>query len=194
MGVYNSRQLVVIIVLLPVQVLCLAAGSAVERRANAPVEPVGPGCVYELCGGIRREGIYCFPAQQTLAALVDAGGGLTAADAPVPGSGGPVIASGSRVVFGSGIVLEDADARVRLNFFLPLNLNKVKAEDLALITGIGMATACKVVAYRNENGGIRDVDELIAVKGIGPGRLEALRPFLTAADRCPVTTAREGGL
>jgi competence ComEA-like helix-hairpin-helix protein len=39
-------------------------------------------------------------------------------------------------------------------------------------------TAEKILAYRDEHGAFQSVDELDAVPGIGPARLEELRPLV----------------
>lgn len=61
-----------------------------------------------------------------------------------------------------------------------LNLNAASAADLERLPGIGAGRAADIVAYRQEHGGFRSVDELTAVKGIGLATLESLRPYVTA--------------
>ena len=51
-------------------------------------------------------------------------------------------------------------------------------EQLDQLDGVGPATAQKIVAYRQQHGGFRSVDELDQVPGIGPKRLAALRDHL----------------
>ena len=45
-------------------------------------------------------------------------------------------------------------------------------------TGVGPATAQKILDYREQHGGFSSVDELDHVPGIGPGRLAALRDLV----------------
>ncbi|KQS22430.1 ComEA family DNA-binding protein [Frigoribacterium sp. Leaf186] len=51
------------------------------------------------------------------------------------------------------------------------------ADDAALQTlpGVGPATAAAILAWRDENGRFRSVDDLLGVPGIGPKTLEKLR-------------------
>ncbi|OII27411.1 ComEA family DNA-binding protein [Frigoribacterium sp. MCBA15_019] len=51
------------------------------------------------------------------------------------------------------------------------------ADDAALQTlpGVGPATAAAILAWRDENGRFRSVDDLLGVPGIGPKTLETLR-------------------
>jgi competence protein ComEA len=59
-----------------------------------------------------------------------------------------------------------------------INLNTATAEQLDTLPGVGPATAESILAYRKENGGFKSIDELLAVRGIGPKKLEKMRPFL----------------
>jgi competence protein ComEA len=59
-----------------------------------------------------------------------------------------------------------------------INLNTATPEQLDQLDGVGPATARKIVAYRQQHGGFRSVDELDQVPGIGPKRMAALRPRL----------------
>jgi competence protein ComEA len=64
----------------------------------------------------------------------------------------------------------------------PININAADAETLATaIVGIGPAKAAAIVAYREQHGPFKTVDDLLLVKGIGEATLEKNRERLTAA-------------
>jgi competence ComEA-like helix-hairpin-helix protein len=69
------------------------------------------------------------------------------------------------------------EARKLLVFSIPLDLNRVAAEDLCFIPGIGTALAQEIVAYRTRRRGFRSVEELKNVKGIGEKKWKDLKPF-----------------
>ncbi|RUL74032.1 ComEA family DNA-binding protein [Dyella choica] len=55
----------------------------------------------------------------------------------------------------------------------PVNINTADAETIAQsLDGIGSAKAKAIVAYRDEHGPFKSVDELSQVKGVGPAMLE----------------------
>ncbi len=45
--------------------------------------------------------------------------------------------------------------------------------------GIGPSTADKILQMRKSYGAFKSVDDLLAIKGIGPKRLEKMRKYLT---------------
>jgi competence protein ComEA len=60
----------------------------------------------------------------------------------------------------------------------PLDLNTATLEQLDTLPGVGPATARAIVTYRSRHGRFRSVTELLEVPGIGPVKLEALRPLV----------------
>ncbi|MBI5707236.1 MAG: ComEA family DNA-binding protein [Armatimonadetes bacterium] len=59
-----------------------------------------------------------------------------------------------------------------------ISLNTADAATLDRLPGVGPATAEKILEYRKAHGGFSSIEELLAVKGIGPKKLEAMRKFL----------------
>lgn len=59
-----------------------------------------------------------------------------------------------------------------------ISLSRASAKELESVPGIGPATAARILEYRAAHGGFRSVDELMAIKGIGPKKLEQMRPHL----------------
>src|SRR2546421_12608171 len=63
----------------------------------------------------------------------------------------------------------------------PVNLNTATALELQEVPGIGPSTADKILKMRKSYGAFKSVDDLRAIKGIGPKRLEKMRKYLTVA-------------
>ena len=61
----------------------------------------------------------------------------------------------------------------------PVNLNTATSEELQTVPGIGPATAEKILLMRKNYGAFKSVDDLLAIKGLGPKRLEKMRKYLT---------------
>ncbi|CPR10654.1 helix-hairpin-helix repeat-containing competence protein ComEA [Mycobacterium bohemicum DSM 44277] len=59
-----------------------------------------------------------------------------------------------------------------------LDLNTATVEQLDSLPGVGPVTAAAIVAWRQANGRFTSVDQLGDVDGIGPARLDKLRPLV----------------
>ena len=56
-----------------------------------------------------------------------------------------------------------------------IDVNAASAEELTELPGVGKVTAAAIVAYREEHGPFRSLEELLQVEGFGQGTLEAIR-------------------
>ncbi|MHB8502817.1 MAG: ComEA family DNA-binding protein [Candidatus Acidiferrales bacterium] len=72
----------------------------------------------------------------------------------------------------------------------PINLNTATSAELQLVPGIGPATAEKILQMRKSYGPFKSVDDLRAIRGIGPKRLEKMRKYLVAGKSAPQRSAR----
>jgi len=59
-----------------------------------------------------------------------------------------------------------------------VSINSAGLDELQRLPGIGPAYAQRIIDYRIQHGRFQAVDELDEVKGIGPKKLEKLRPFV----------------
>lgn len=165
--------------------------AAVPGTGPAPSVP-GPAVTatvtVHVAGQVAGPGLYAVPAGGRVAdALVAAGGTSAEADveqlnlaarvsdgeriyvprkgetppaAAAPATGGTAAAGGKAPPAG------------------PVDLNTATAEQLDALPGIGPATSRAILAYRASHGRFRSVTELLEVPGIGPAKLEALRPLV----------------
>ena len=63
----------------------------------------------------------------------------------------------------------------------PVNLNTASAAELQQVPGIGPSTAEKILQARKSYGSFKSVNDLEAIRGIGPKKLEKMRKYLTVA-------------
>lgn len=89
-------------------------------------------------------------------------------ESPPAGAG-----SGSGSGSGSGGAPSGAGADGRIN------INTADAAGLEQLPGVGPAIAARIIAWREQNGPFRSVDELTAVSGIGQKTLDGLRDQAT---------------
>ena len=65
------------------------------------------------------------------------------------------------------------------SFAATINLNTATVDQLTSLNGIGEAKAKAIVAYRQEHGPFKSVDQLVDVKGIGLKFVEKNRDQMT---------------
>jgi competence protein ComEA len=59
-----------------------------------------------------------------------------------------------------------------------ISLNQATKEQLETLPGIGPQLSARILYYRHEHGAFKNVEDLARVEGIGPTRLEAIRPLV----------------
>ena len=59
-----------------------------------------------------------------------------------------------------------------------VNVNTASVEELQLLPGVGEARARAIVDLRKQRGGLKSLEDLLDVKGIGDSSLERLRPHV----------------
>ncbi|MBO5104777.1 MAG: helix-hairpin-helix domain-containing protein, partial [Ruminococcus sp.] len=62
-----------------------------------------------------------------------------------------------------------------VNEVLYVDINTAGMEELMLLDGIGEVTAQAIINYREENGGFRNIEEIINVYDIGEAKFEKIR-------------------
>ena len=71
-----------------------------------------------------------------------------------------------------------------------VDINQAAWPELAQLPGLGPTLARRIVEYRMIHGPFRCVEELERVQGIGPKKLERIKPYLLpASSDCPPQAA-----
>lgn len=60
-----------------------------------------------------------------------------------------------------------------------IDINTADAGTLDRLPGVGPVISQAIIDYRNANGPFRSVEDLMKVKGIGPKKMEQIRPMVT---------------
>jgi competence protein ComEA len=160
----------------------------------------GPEVLVHVAGAVRRPGVYRMPAGARVQdAVTSAGGARTTADvhrlnlAAKVADGQQIVIPrrGQRTSSGQAPASPPARAPSTVGAADPsttpgdgvaggsgerIDLNSATVAQLETLDGVGPAIAQKIVDWREANGGFRSVDDLAQVAGIGPKKLEAMRP------------------
>lgn len=72
-----------------------------------------------------------------------------------------------------------SSAEAKASVQAPVNLNQASADQLIALKGIGPKMAERIIAYRQEHGPFKTVDQLVQVKGIGNMKFQKLKDQVT---------------
>ncbi len=175
-----SRSQLGVILLLGAALLLLYAWRANFGRPLPPAPAQTLNLVFvEVAGAVAHPGLYSFMSAPTLAEVFRKAGG-----AAQPPSGDPKIASGSLIT-----VAPDGQYQVGrlpgatlVALGLALDLNTATAADLDALPGIGPALAQRIIAYRENHGPFKKIEDLEQVSGLGPQKLAKLKPHVLIGD------------
>ncbi len=153
-----------------------------DAEANLPI-------VVDLRGAVVTPGLYELPPNARVNDAIRAGGGLSqGADLTTVNLARRlrdgevvIIADQFRASPASGESLVDDQGPSGSESQAKLNINTATAVELELLPGIGEVTAARIVAFRQENGPYRSIDDLIHVQGISTKTIASFRELVTVA-------------
>jgi competence protein ComEA len=192
LGVHGRRVLAAALLALVLVVVAwrhAAAGAQAPLRV-APVVPAraSPAAaaatarllVVDVVGAVRRPGLVRLAEGSRVADAIARAGGLRRGAERAGVNFAAPVSDGQQVVVpqrGAALAAGAAGAGAGSAAAStgPVSLSSATAEQLDTLPGVGPVTAQKIVAYRQQHGAFRSVDELDAISGIGPSRITNLR-------------------
>ena len=148
--------------------LSFAADGAHEAEGTQEV-------VVHVAGAVERPGVYRLPAGSRVTDAVRRAGGFA------HGANQEAINLAARLSDGQQVVVPGpgtAPASAGDGQSGPVSLGSATVEQLDGIEGIGPVTAQKIIAFRDQHGGLSSINQLDEVDGIGPATMETLRSAL----------------
>ena len=168
-----------------------------HRQTGEPSLFLPTELIIQVSGEVRNPGIYFFDPPVTVSETVAGAGGLLPHLDPEPGWTRVEVAHASRVHITAtteGLAqlrLGWMDVPSRLALGVPLDLNRASAAELAQVPGITQTLAERIVAQRTRVGGFSKLEDLRAVKGIGPVTLKRLQSSLIVGPKDRVVRTRK---
>lgn len=156
------------------------AGPTTTASTGATTAPAT--VVVHVAGAVANPGVYELPFDARVHGALDAAGGALADAAPGALNLAAPLSDGARVyvpVIGEEVPAAPAPGAAAPSAPTgPIDLNRATAAELDGLPGIGPATAQAIVDHRSTNGPFASVDDLEAVRGIGPAKLDAIRELV----------------
>jgi competence protein ComEA len=177
----------------PVEMVSSASPSAVPMPDSPTATQTSQSVVVSVVGLVQQPGLVRLaPGARIADAVSAAGGPLNGADtvglnlARHVADGEQIVVgiatpAGRPATLGSSVrsgTPESGPAVASSTPSGPVDLNTATVEQLDTLPGVGPVTAASIVAWRQANGKFTAIDQLGEVDGIGPARLEKLRPLV----------------
>jgi competence ComEA-like helix-hairpin-helix protein len=100
--------------------------------------------------------------------------------------------SAAVLLFSLALLLVCSPARAVKHFPVkPIDLNAANVKELEELPGIGKVTAQKIVDLRQKSGRFKRVEDLLAVRGISPKKLDAMRPYIKVSTNSSAAPAQK---
>lgn len=147
-----------------------APGTVIERGGGDS----GRGVVVHVAGEVRKPGVYRLAVGSRVVDAIERAGGAAGGGAldminlAAPLADGQQIFVAPRTGSGSAV---PGSAGERNG---PVSLGSATAADLEEIDGVGPVTAEKIIAFRDQSGGVSSLQDLDQIPGIGPATIASL--------------------
>lgn len=151
---------------------------AIESASPTPSSDATPRLFVHVAGAVRSPGLYRLPEGARVDDAIGAAGGpLEDADLDALNLA-QALQDGDKVLV-PAVGGSTAPAAAGEQASSLVNLNTATAGELESLPGIGPALAERIVAFREEVGGFRTIDDLLDVSGIGEKTLDGFRDLVT---------------
>ena len=80
---------------------------------------------------------------------------------------------------GNNVIIEDASPEKTVKGDVKVNINTANETELETLSGIGKATAAKIIEYREENGKFNSIEDIKNVNGIGEAKFSNIKEKIT---------------
>ncbi len=183
-------------------ILYLAASPPRGEAITLLPPPTQPPLVVQVSGAVNRPGLCSLPPGSRIQDALQAAGGISSnADSEflnlasyvedgqridVPArqpTRPPAQASGSTPA--SGRAAEPTREAFPTQAPVPagkININTATQAELESLPGIGPSLAQRIIAYREQNGPFKTIEDIQKVKGIGPATFERIKDLITVGD------------
>jgi competence protein ComEA len=168
-----------------VEVTKVRAGPTTSPSIGAVAAGTTKVVVVDIEGEVIRPGVYKLMSGSRVNEVLAAAGGLGArADrdwgeknlnrAQVIEDGSKVYIPAQNEVVKSGVVAGISQGEIEVESKV-VNLNTASLEELDGLPGIGPSIGQKIIDYRNQSGGFKDINEIKLVSGVGEKLFEKIK-------------------
>lgn len=147
-----------------------------ETATEAPADsPTGVIVIY-ICGAVLHPGVYELPEGSRVIHAIEAAGGLLEEADPHEVNQAGLLADGEQIRIWTKDEVKETDAGKGDG---KVNLNRATKEELMQLPGIGEAKANAILAYREEQGDFRSIEDVMKISGIKESVFSQIKDLIT---------------
>ncbi|MEE8825831.1 MAG: ComEA family DNA-binding protein [Eubacteriales bacterium] len=164
-----------------------SSGASSGRKSSSSVQPENGGeiCVY-ICGAVVSPGVYFLGKSARVIDAVNAAGGLREDADSTHTNLAAALQDGQQITVPTVEEAKSMPAAAGTTAAASaaageqlVNINTADAAALQTLSGIGASRAADIIAYRNEHGPFRSIEEITNVSGIGSALFEKIKDHIT---------------
>lgn len=177
-------------------------GSSAGNAQTSSMQVSSNKVVCDISGAVKHQGVYTLKNGMRLEDLIECAGGLSKradlkainrsqllhdqdkiyipykGEKNVPASSATAVSTSSATSNNADVSAASEDSASSASGG-QVNINTASATELQKLNGIGEKKAQQIIAYRQEKGGFKSIDELKEVSGIGDKTFAAIKDQLT---------------
>ncbi len=162
-----------------------------DKENEEKVEENISEIIIHVTGAVKNEGIVKIKQGDRIVDAIEAAGGLTSEADLTAINLAYALQDGQKIYIPKITDTEEEIAEIeeqKVNVVIDngesknttgkLNINKATIEELMSLSGIGEATAMKIVEYRTTNGNFKTIEDIKNVSGIGNAKYESIKDYI----------------
>lgn len=163
-------------------------GAEISEPATGPAIEEEIMIMVDVAGAVAKPAVVELPEGSRIFEAIEKAGGLIK-EADTSGTNqAEILIDGQKVYIPTAQELKESQSGApSLNFTYQsgtsqskrININTADSETLQQLTGVGPATAEKIINYRNENGKFKAIEDIKNVSGIGDKTFEKFKDKIT---------------
>lgn len=160
-----------------------------ENTFNSVVleEELSEAIYVQVNGAVNNPGVYKIEKEMRIFEVIELAGGVTVDGAteavnmarPVMDEMVIYVPTKEEVIQGFSEETETVFEDYELNDKKLININTAQIDELMTLSGIGEAKAKQIIEYRKENGGFKDISEIMNISGIKQSAFEKIKDYIT---------------
>jgi competence protein ComEA len=167
----------VCLVLAVIPFISLISHSVVKYKIPVFADQCKDCLTIEIVEGKQSAGLYFVPPGTSVNQLLKSVGIEETSKNNIKLNTGMKLTSNPESVNNDIIITEMPNA-AKISSGMSIDINKAKLEDLIMIKGIGPVTAQRIVELRDKLHGIKDMKQLMEIKGIKEKKIIKIRKYL----------------